>query len=69
MKGNRKLLLGVYYLTGLFAVAVLVVVKGNGDLVSVAALAAGLSSGLGAVIWGNVQERRAENPGGNGQAK
>lgn len=60
-RGYRKMVLGLYYLTGVFLVAVLVVTTGNGDLTSAGVFAGGAAAGVGALVWGNSQEWKHGN--------
>ena len=61
MTGQRKLLLGAGYLAGCFTVGGIAVYHGTVDLYGLAALCISWATGLGVVIWGNVQEHRARN--------
>jgi hypothetical protein len=70
VRGNRKILIGLFYLVGVFGVAALMVLKGSPlDWVSYGVFAGGAATGVGAVIWGNVQEHKAKatQPNGGGQ--
>jgi len=58
-RGYRKMVLGLFYLTGVFLVAVLVVTTGNGDLTSAGVFAGGAAAGVGAIVWGNAKEHAA----------
>ena len=63
MQGKRKFTLGLIYLIGCFAIAIAAAVTGKTgwDAVGLASLPAAISSGLGVIVWGNVQEHRAAN--------
>jgi hypothetical protein len=63
MHGSRKLVLGLYYLTGIFVIGGLVVVKHYDSLVGLAALAAGAATGVTAIVWGNIREHQAQKKG------
>lgn len=61
MKGTRKLQICYAYLIVVGAVAALeVILHSPSNLLGMAALAAGLASGLGTFMWGNAQEHRAD---------
>lgn len=66
MNGYRKMLLGTLYLIGCFVMCIMAVWSGNSgwDAAGIAALPTSVATGLGVIIWGNVQEHRAKN--GNG---
>lgn len=62
MRGIRKFLLGALYLVGMFGLTVLEIVHATGrppDFTGLGVLAGGLSAGVGAIVWGNVQEHRS----------
>ena len=63
MKGNRKFLLGAGYLAGGLTLIGMCVHKDMdaGQIAAVASALVALSPGIGAIIWGNVQEHRASN--------
>jgi len=56
--GGRKFVLGLAYLFVVSSMAVVAMVTGKADLYGVSALAVSLSTGLGVVVWGNVQAAR-----------
>jgi len=58
-RGYRKMVLGLFYLSGVFLVAVLVVTTGNGDLTSAGVFAGGAAAGVAALVYGNVKEHEA----------
>jgi hypothetical protein len=58
-RGYRKMALGFFYLAGVFLVAVLVVLTGNGDLTSAGVFAGGAAAGVAALVYGNVKEHEA----------
>lgn len=68
MSGWRKFGLGAFYLVGNFGLAGLAIWTGNDQatalVAAVAGFATGLATGLGVIVWGNVQEHRARNGGG-----
>lgn len=57
--GYRKLLLGLAYIVCVTALGLVAMFR-SVDLVSVAALAASMATGVGVVVWGNVQVAKAE---------
>lgn len=61
--GGRKFTLGLLYLLGCFTVSAISVSKGvvGWDAAGVASLFASAATGLGVIVWGNVQEHRANN--------
>jgi len=61
--GNRKFVLGVLYGIGGFGCILATVLKGSdaGVIAAVAAACLSLATGLGVIVWGNVQEHRAKN--------
>ena len=61
--GGRKFALGLIYLAGTFAISGFSVWKGvtGWDAAGVASLFASAATGLGVIVWGNVQEHRAKN--------
>ena len=62
MRGYRKLALGFYYLTGMFAVCIVQLAKGISpvDWTGLGVLAGGLATGVGVIVWGNAQEHKAQ---------
>ena len=61
--GGRKMALGVLYLLGGIGCIGLALWKDAdaGVIASVAGAFVSLSTGLGVVVWGNVQEHRSKN--------
>jgi hypothetical protein len=61
--GGRKLALGLIYLIGCFVIAILAVTRGASgwDALGIASLPTSIATGLGVIVWGNVQEHRAKN--------
>jgi predicted membrane-bound spermidine synthase len=67
MKGYRKFVLGLVYLVSVVSLAHRLIGLGITDFTSLGIFAAGLASGLGVVVWGNVQNHRTDTttpPGG-----
>ena len=58
--GGRKMVLGILYLGGCFAIAGMAVDQGvvGWDAAGVASLFASIAGGLGVVVWGNVQSKK-----------
>lgn len=61
--GGRKFTLGLIYLLGCFGVATGAILTGatGWDAVGLASLPMAIATGLGVIVWGNVQEHRANN--------
>ena len=69
MKGMRKVFLGVFYMVACTGMDTLCIMNMQGaislnSLSGLAALNTSLATGLGVIVWGNVQSHRAAN--GNG---
>jgi len=69
MYGYRKFILGLVYLGISFWLAMAAVNRGL-DLVGIATIIAAMSTGVGVIIWGNIQSNKAiadsKNGNGNG---
>lgn len=59
MRGYRKFTLGLAYIASMVALAGLHILCGNSDLTGLGVFAAGVASGVGVVVWGNVQVARS----------
>lgn len=60
MKGMRKVIIGIFYLAGMFGLTAMDIIKHTTtDYVGLGALASGLALGVGTVMWGNAQEHKA----------
>lgn len=67
MRGLRKILLGFFYLGGMFGLTALEITKAVDrapDLTGMGVLAGGLAVGVGAIVYGNIQEHKAAKPSG-----
>ena len=62
MKGNRKLVIALAFMAGAFGLSIVSVLEAQ-PLSGVATVIAAIGAGLVSVIWGNVQEHRAQNGG------
>ena len=60
MKGKRKFLLGFFYLLCVFVLGLIALMKGQ-SIADVGILAVSASTGLGAIVYGNVKEHEAAN--------
>lgn len=60
--GGRKFILGLAYLLFSFVLGLLGVIYGR-DLVGISALIASMSTGLGVIVWGNVQAGKGASNG------
>ena len=65
--GGRKFTLGLIYMLGCFSISIVAVLHGatGWDAAGVASLFVSTATGLGVVVWGNVQEHRTRNGGGS----
>ena len=63
--GGRKFALGLVYLILCGTVSILAVSNGvtGWDAAGVASLFTSAATGLGVIVWGNVQEHRSKNGG------
>ncbi len=61
--GNRKFLLGALYVIGAIGCieSAILTEAGAGVIAAVAGAAVSVSTGLGVIVWGNVQEHIAKN--------
>ena len=61
--GGRKFALGILYLVFVSSISYMAVSSGvtGWDAAGVASLFASAATGLGVIVWGNVQEHRAKN--------
>ena len=61
--GNRKFTLGVLFMACGFSCIIAAILKGSdaGVIAAVAGACLSLATGLGVIVWGNVQEHRASN--------
>ena len=61
--GGRKFVLGVLYVLGVFACVMTALLQdaGPGVISSVAGVAVSASTGIGVVVYGNIQEHKARN--------
>jgi len=62
--GGRKFTLGLLYIILGFATILTAVFEAPEHIAAVAAGCVSLAPGVGAIIWGNVQEHRTKNGGG-----
>lgn len=69
MQGNRKLVVILVYLVGIFVVAGMIVVTGKESLLGLTGLAGGVASGLWTFMWGNAKEHQAKSAGAGNEAK
>jgi len=58
VKGKRKFILGFFYLSCVFGLGIAAIVKGQ-SVADVGILAISASTGLGAIVYGNVKEHQA----------
>ena len=61
--GGRKFALGLVYVILGFATIIMAVYEAPEHIAAVAAGCVSLAPGVGAIIWGNVAEHRAQNGG------
>jgi len=60
MIGYRKFTLGLTYMAGMFLLGTHAIAAGVKDFTGLGIFAAGIASGVGAVVWGNVQNAKKE---------
>lgn len=58
MKGYRKFFLGLTYLFGVLFLTTYAIASGIRDFTGLGIFATGLSSGVLAIVWGNVQNAK-----------
>lgn len=59
MKGYRKFLLGLTYMSGCFLLGTHAIASGVRDFTGLGIFSAGIATGVAAVVWGNVQSAKA----------
>lgn len=59
MRGMRKLLLGVFYLTGMMGIGSMVAYRAPEHLAAMGLFASGVATGVAAIVWGNIREHQA----------
>ena len=58
MKGYRKFILGLVYMSGCFLLGTHALASGVRDFTGLGIFATGIATGVAAVVWGNVQNAK-----------
>jgi len=67
--GGRKNVLGYIFLLCTTFLVYQMIEKGNPDYLGMATVIGAIAAGLGATVWGNVQEHKSDNTSGVTQKK